>query len=181
MRIHWLYNSISLKKSGLTDMLNFIIDKTDIEILKALQHDAGISNIELADKVSLSPSPCSRRVKLLEEAGFFRGKVTLLNPKSVGLPVNVFMQITLIRQKKSHLEVFEEEISQWPEVMECYLMTGDFDYLIRVAVPDLISYQVFLDKVTEMDGISHIKSSFSLKQICYKTELPLGHLKVLIR
>lgn len=157
-------------------MENFSLDKIDIDILKILQRDAGISNLELADQVSLSPSPCSRRVKLLEEAGFFRGRVTLLDPKTVGLPVNVFMQITLIRQKKSHLEIFEEEISQWPEVMECYLMTGDFDYLIRVAVPDLISYQVFLDKVTEMEEISHIKSSFSLKQICYKTELPLQHL-----
>lgn len=159
-------------------MENINLDKIDISILKILQHDAGISNLELADKVSLSPSPCSRRVRLLEEAGFFKGKVTLLDPKTVGLPVNVFMQITLTRQKKSHLEIFENEISQWQEVMECYLMTGDFDYLIRVAVPDLISYQMFLDKVTEMEGINHIKSSFSLKQICYKTELPLQHLKV---
>ena len=157
-------------------MLNFIVDKTDIEILKALQLDAGISNIELADKVSLSPSPCSRRVKLLEEAGFFRGKVTLLDPKMVGLPVNVFIQITLSRQKKKYLEIFENKVSQWPQVMECNLITGDFDYLIRVAVSDLISYQHFLDHLTEMEGISHIKSSFSLKQICYKTELPLEHM-----
>jgi DNA-binding Lrp family transcriptional regulator len=159
-------------------MLNFTLDKTDIEILKLLQHDAGISNIELADKVSLSPSPCSRRVKLLEEAGFFRGKVTLLDPKMVGLPVNVFIQITLSRQKKKNLENFESEISQWPQVMECYLMTGDFDYLIRVAVPDLISYQEFLEHITEMEVIDHIKSSFSLKQICYKTELPLEHMYI---
>jgi len=157
-------------------MMNFNLDKIDIDILKILQHDAGISNLELADKVSLSPSPCSRRVKLLADAGFFRGKVTLLDPINVGLAVNVFIQITLIRQKKNHLDIFEKQISQWPEVMECYLMTGDFDYLIRVAVPDLISYQVFLDKVTEIDEINHIKSSFSLKQICYKTELPLQHL-----
>ncbi|KGJ93947.1 Lrp/AsnC family transcriptional regulator [Colwellia psychrerythraea] len=157
-------------------MASLNLDKIDIEILKALQRDAGISNLELAEKVCLSPSPCSRRVKLLEEAGFVRGKVTLLDPKTVGLPVNVFMQITLTRQKKSLLEVFEKQISQWSEVMECYLMTGDFDYLIRVAVPDLLSYQVFLDKITEIEEINHIKSSFSLKQICYKTELPLQHL-----
>jgi DNA-binding Lrp family transcriptional regulator len=157
-------------------MLDFTLDKTDIEILMALQLDADISNLELAEKISLSPSPCSRRVKLLEEAGFFRGKVTLLDPQAVGLPVNVFLQITLSRQKKEKLAVFENNISQFAEVMECYLMTGDFDYLIKVAVPDLMSYQVFLDKVTEMEGISLIKSSFSLKQICYKTELPLKHL-----
>jgi len=159
-------------------MHEFTLDKIDIEILVALQLDAGISNLELADKVSLSPSPCSRRVKLLEEAGFFRGKVTLLDPKAVGLPVNVFIQITLNRQEKKNLEVFENNISLLPEVMECYLMAGDFDYLIRVAVPDLISYQIFLDKMTEMEGISLIKSSFSLKQICYKTELPLKHLNI---
>ncbi|MFT6692896.1 MAG: Lrp/AsnC family leucine-responsive transcriptional regulator [Colwellia sp.] len=159
-------------------MLNFTLDKIDIEILMALQLDAGISNLELADKISLSPSPCSRRVKLLENAGFFRGRVTLLDPKAVGLPVNVFIQITLSRQEKKNLEIFENNISQFSEVMECYLMAGDFDYLIRVAVPDLISYQLFLDKVTDMEGISLIKSSFSLKQICYKTELPLKHLSL---
>jgi Lrp/AsnC family leucine-responsive transcriptional regulator len=157
-------------------MQSFSLDRTDIDILRTLQSDAGISNLELADKVSLSPSPCSRRVKILEESGFFRGKVTLLDPQTVGLPVNVFIQITLSRQKKNQLDIFEKKISQWSEVMECYLMTGDFDYLIRVAVPDLVSYQVFLDRVTEMEGIGHIKSSFSLKQICYKTELPLEHL-----
>jgi len=159
-------------------MHNIVLDKTDLDILKALQHDAGISNIELADKVNLSPSPCSRRVKILEQAGFFRGKVTLLDSKMVGLPVNVFIQITLSRQKKRNLEVFESKISEWPQVMECYLMTGDFDYLIRVAVPDLTSYQELLNHITEMEGISHIKSSFSLKQICYKTELPLDHMNV---
>ncbi|MBA6292750.1 Lrp/AsnC family transcriptional regulator [Colwellia sp. MB3u-70] len=159
-------------------MLNFTLDKIDIEILMALQLDAGISNLELADKISLSPSPCSRRVKLLENAGFFRGRVTLLDPKAVGLPVNVFIQITLNRQEKKNLENFENNISQFSEVMECYLMAGDFDYLIRVAVPDLISYQIFLDKITDMEGISLIKSSFSLKQICYKTELPLKHLSI---
>jgi DNA-binding Lrp family transcriptional regulator len=159
-------------------MLNFTLDKIDIEILMALQLDAGISNLELAEKISLSPSPCSRRVKLLENAGFFRGRVTLLDPKAVGLPVNVFIQITLSRQEKKNLEVFENNISQFSEVMECYLMAGDFDYLIRVAVPDLMSYQIFLDKVTDMEGISLIKSSFSLKQICYKTELPLKHLNL---
>jgi len=158
-------------------MENFTVDTIDIKILKILQQDGGISNIELADMISLSPSPCSRRVKLLEEAGFIRGKVTLLDPKAVGLPVNVFIQITLSRQRKNNLESFENDISQWPEIMECYLMTGDIDYLMRVVVTDLEGCQKFLDKLTNLEGISHIKSSFSLKQICYKTELPLDHLK----
>ena len=158
-------------------MESFSADATDILILKILQQDAGISNIELAEKISLSPSPCSRRVKLLEEAGFIKGKVTLLDPKAVGLPVNVFIQITLSRQRKNNLDDFEKSISQWPEVMECYLITGDIDYLIRVVVPDLDGCQQFLDKLTDLEGISHVKSSFSLKQIRYKTELPLDHLK----
>lgn len=158
-------------------MENYSVDATDIMILKILQEDAGISNTELAEKISLSPSPCSRRVKLLEEAGFIKGKVTLLDPKAVGLPVNVFIQITLSRQRKNNLEEFEKSIHKWPEIMECYLITGDIDYLIRVVVPDLEGCQKFLDKLTDFDGISHVKSSFSLKQIRYKTELPLEHLK----
>ena len=156
---------------------NFIADDTDIAILTILQQDAGISNTELAEKISLSPSPCSRRVKLLEEAGFIRKKVTLLDPKAVGVPVNVFIQITLSRQHKDNLQNFEKSIVQWPEIMECYLITGDIDYLIRVVVPDLDGCHQFLDKLTALEGISHIKSSFSLKQIRYKTELPLEHMK----
>jgi len=155
---------------------NFKLDKTDLQILRILQQDACISNLDLADAVGLSPSPCSRRVRMLEEAGYFRGRVTLLDPDTVGLPVNVFMQITLSQQKKKNLESFEATVNQWPEVMECYLMTGDFDYLIRVAVPDLHAYQQLLDQLTEIEGIAHIKSSFSLKQVQYKTQLPLRHL-----
>lgn len=157
-------------------MEDFSIDSIDIQILKILQQDAGISNAELAEKVSLSPSPCSRRVKLLEKAGYIRGRATLLDPKAIGLPVNVFIQISLSRQRKDNLERFEKSIEQWPEIMECYLITGDIDYLIRVVVPDLDGCHHFLDKLTALDGISHIKSSFSLKQIRYKTELPLDHL-----
>jgi len=155
---------------------NYTVDKIDIQILKILQQDGGISNADLAEKISLSPSPCSRRVKLLEKAGFIRGRVTLLDPKTVGLPVNVFIQITLSRQRKNNLEDFTKSISEWPEIMECYLMTGDIDYLIRVAVTDLEGCHKFLDKLTDLEGIDHIKSSFSLKQIVYKTELPLDHL-----
>ncbi|PCJ49949.1 MAG: ArsR family transcriptional regulator [Gammaproteobacteria bacterium] len=155
---------------------HFTVDSIDIQILNILQNHGGISNAELAEKISLSPSPCSRRVKLLEQAGFIRGKVTLLDAKAVGLPVNVFIQITLSRQRKNNLEMFEKNIRDWPEIMECYLITGDIDYLIRVAVPDLDGCHEFLDKLTALDGISHIKSSFSLKQICYKTAFPLDHL-----
>jgi Lrp/AsnC family leucine-responsive transcriptional regulator len=153
------------------------LDKIDIEILKYLQADSSLSNIELAEKVCLSPSPCSRRVKILKDNGYFRGWVTLLDPESVGLPVNVFIQVRLSHQIKNNLQQFEKEVAQWPEVMECYLMTGDFDYLIRVVVPDLRAYQLFLDtRLTLVKGVDNIRSSFSLKQVRYKTELPLEHL-----
>lgn len=154
------------------------LDKTDRKILEILQREGNLSNLELADRIALSPSPCSRRVKMLEEAGFFKGNVTLVNPELIGMNVHVFIQVTLGHQVKKQLQAFEETVSSWPEVMECYLMAGDFDYLIRVAMPDLKAYQHFLDeKLTQFEGIESVKSSFSLKQVRYKTELPLDHLQ----
>ncbi|MFY9333660.1 MAG: Lrp/AsnC family transcriptional regulator, partial [Porticoccaceae bacterium] len=116
------------------------------------------------------------RVKNLEALGYITKRVTLIDPMKVGLPVTVFVQITLHHQVKKDLDHFAQQVLNWPEVMECYLMTGDFDYLIRVVTPDLLAYQYFLDKLTQVEGLDHVKSSFSLKPICYKTELPLGHL-----
>ena len=152
------------------------LDTTDWRILSILQGNATIPNIELANSVFLSPSPCSRRVKYLEEKGYIRGRVSLLDLDKVGLPVTIFVQVTLDHQIKKELDEFAEQVAAWPEVMECYLMTREFDYLIKVVTPDLQIYQKFLDqKLTQVKGISHVKSSFSLKPICYKTELPLGH------
>ena len=153
------------------------LDKIDRQILDALQSDACISNLELAEKICLSPSPCSRRVKILEEEGYIRSRVTLLNPEKIGLSVSVFIQVTLNHQAKNNLLDFERVVSEWPEVMECYLMTGDFDYLIRVVVPDLTLYQQFLDiRLTPLEGIDNIRSSFSLKRVRYKTNMPLDHI-----
>lgn len=158
-------------------MADYKLDSIDRKILELMQGDAGIPNIELAEKVCLSPSPCSRRVKNLEELGYITRRVTLIDPCKAGLPVTVFIQVTLNHQVKKDLDAFAQHVKQWSEVMECYLMTGDFDYLLRVAVPDLQAYQSFLDeKLTQVEGIDHVKSSFSLKPICYKTELPLEHL-----
>lgn len=157
-------------------MLATELDEIDIQILTILQKDAGISNADLAEQISLSPSPCARRVKILEEAGFIRQQVTLLDNKKLGLAVNMFVQITLSRQRKKSLDAFESEILAWPEVMECYLMTGDIDYMLRVVVKDLDGCQQFLDKLTDVDAIGHVKSSLSLKQVRYKTELPLDHI-----
>ncbi len=159
-------------------MTDYKLDSIDRKILTLLQADAGIANIELAEQVCLSPSPCSRRVKNLEDQGYISRRVTLMDPNKAGLPVTVFIQVSLDHQVKRELDKFARQVSEWPEVMECYLMTGDFDYLMRVVAPDLHAYQAFLDeKLTQLDGVNHVKSSFSLKPICYKTELPLDHLR----
>lgn len=153
------------------------IDRTDVKILDLLQGEARLPNVELAQAVGLSPSPCLRRVRLLEEGGVIRRYVTLLDPAKVGLPVSVFVQVTLERQVETALQVFEEAVSRHPEVMECYLMTGDSDYLLRVVAPDLESYQRFLlDNLTRIPGVASIKSSFALKQVGYRTALPLNHI-----
>ncbi|MGO9786179.1 MAG: Lrp/AsnC family transcriptional regulator, partial [Stellaceae bacterium] len=120
------------------------LDAIDRKILALLQEDARLANVELADKVGLSPSPCLRRVRDLEAAGIIRRYVTLLDPAAVGLPVSVFVNVTLERQVEQALERFEAVILKRPEVMECYLMTGDADYLLRVVCADLAAYERFL-------------------------------------
>ena len=150
------------------------LDKKDQRILEILQEQARISNSDLAQHVGLSPSPCWRRVRALEDAGVIQQYVALVSTKSVGLPINVVATVTLDKQIESALEAFEKSVTERPEVMECYLMTGEFDYLLRVVVPDLEAYEHFLlEHLTRIKGIASIKSSFSLKQVCYKTTLPL--------
>jgi Lrp/AsnC family transcriptional regulator, leucine-responsive regulatory protein len=151
------------------------LDAIDRRILAALQHDARLSNLELAEQVGLSPSPCLRRVRELRKAGVIRSFVALLDPVHVGLPVSVFVQVTLERQVERALERFEAAIVKRPEVMECYLMTGDADYLLRVVAADLSAYERFLkDHLTRVPGVASIKSSFALNQVKYRTALPLG-------
>ena len=150
------------------------LDAIDRRILAQLQENARIPNVELAESVELSPSPCSRRVKALEDAGVIRRYAALIDPAAAGLPVSVFISVTLDRQSENELEVFERRIASLPEVMECYLMTGDADYLLRVVVPDLETYKRFLmDHLTRIPGVSNIRSSFALKQVQYRTALPL--------
>ena len=153
----------------------YTLDNTDRRILRVIQEGARVSNSELAERVGLSPSPCWRRVRTLEENGVIERYVTLVNAKAVGLPINVFATVTLEKQAESALELFEKAVKKRPEVMECNLMTGEFDYLLRVVVPDLAAYERFLmDHLTRIKGIASIKSSFSLKQVSYKTALPLS-------
>ena len=149
-------------------------DAIDIRILKELQQDSSLSNVELARRVHLSPSPCLARVKALEAAGVIQRYVALANPRALGLDLNVFINISLKEQSKEALAAFEERIAEHDEVMECYLMTGDSDYLIRVAVADIAALERFiLDQLTPIPGIEKIRTSFTLKQVRYKTALPL--------
>ena len=150
------------------------LDAIDLRILAALQENARIANTELAAAVGLSPAPCLRRVRALEEDGVIRKHVSLVNPGAVGLPVSVFVSISLERQVEEALKRFERVIRARPEVMECYLMTGDADYLLRVVCADLAAYERFvLDHLTKVPGVSSIRSSFALKQVKYSTALPL--------
>ena len=156
--------------------LSVPLDKTDRRLLDVLQEDARITNADLAKKTGLSASPCWRRIRRLESSGVVHRYVTLLNPDAIGLPINVFATVALEKQVESTLENFESLITRYPEVMECYLMTGEFDYLLRIVVPDLKAYERFLmDHLTRIEGIASIKSSISLKQVRYKTALPLSH------
>jgi len=150
------------------------LDSTDWKILAVLQDNARIANVDLAEKVNLSPSPCLARVKRLEREGLISRYVTLLNSAAIGLGVNVFVQVRLEKQVGTSLSVFEEAVKARPEVMECYLMTGTSDYLLRVAVSDLEEFQHFVTEiVAKIPGVGNIQSSFALKQVKYKTSLPL--------
>ena len=150
------------------------LDAVDLRILAQLQEDGSLTNVELARRVHLSPSPCLARVKALEAGGVIERYVALASAKQLGLGLNVFINISLKTQSKQALAEFEQRIAEHDQVMECYLMTGDSDYLIRVAVPDIAALERFiLEQLTPIPGIEKIRSSFALKQVRYKTALPL--------
>lgn len=154
-------------------MRSLDLDSIDWKILAVLQDDARVTNAKLSEMVNLSPSPCLSRVKALEKSGFISRYVTLLDPRTVGLGVSVFVQVRLEKQVETALNAFEEAIAARPEVMECYLMTGNSDYLLRVVVTDLQEYQRFVTDVSKIAGVGNIQSSVALKQVKYKTALPL--------
>ena len=153
------------------------LDKVDLRILDELQRDGALSNVELARRVHLSPSPCLARVKALEAVGVIDRYVAIANAAALGLGLTVFISISLRSQNKEALAEFERRIVEHDEVMECYLMTGDSDYLIRVAVAGMGALEKFiLEQLTPIAGIEKIRSSFALKQVRYKTALPLPSL-----
>jgi DNA-binding Lrp family transcriptional regulator len=151
------------------------LDEIDRRILVELQRDGRLTNQDLAGRIGVSASPCWRRVRALEEARVIKGYAALVDPAALGLNVSVFTQVSLERQEKKALQVFETAVGEWPEIMECYLMTGDADYLLRVVVPDLAAYERFLmARLTRIRGIASIKSSFALRSVKYRTDLPIA-------
>lgn len=149
------------------------LDAIDRKILAVLQSDSRVTMQELAERVNLSASPCHRRVKLMEESGVISRYIALVDQKALGLRVSVFVSIKLERQREEDLDRFAKAISGWEEVLECYLMTGTQDYLLRVVAPDLEAYETFLKrKLTRLDGIASIQSSFALQQVKYSSALP---------
>ena len=150
------------------------LDRYDRLILEALQQDGRISNVQLAQKVSLSESACLRRVRALEEAGLIDRYAALLNQKRAGLPGNVFVQVGLHREVESDLAAFENAVRGIPEVMECYLMSGEFDYLVRVVVADMADFErIHKETLTRLPGVARVNSSFAIRTVQRKTELPL--------
>ena len=150
------------------------LDEIDRKILRLLQADCRLTMQEIAERVGLSASPYHRRIKIMEDAGLIKGYVAIVDQRKIGLPVSVFVSIKLERQREKDLEAFSRAISRWPEVLECYLMTGHRDYLLRVVVEDLQAYEKFLkQKLTLVPGIASIESSFALDQIKYSIALPV--------
>lgn len=150
------------------------LDTLDQKILAALQDDGRMTNQELADRIGLSPSPCLRRVKTLEAGGVIARYVALVNPESVGLSVTAFVRVRLDSQHDRHLASFEAAVAEFPEVMECYLMSGDADYQLRVLVGSLSQFEHFLRyRLTRVQGVANVTTSFALRPVIYKTALPV--------
>jgi Lrp/AsnC family leucine-responsive transcriptional regulator len=154
-------------------------DEIDRKIIAALQEDGRLSILALSEMAGLSPSPCARRVRLLEEAGIISGYVAVVDQAKVGLPISVFASIKLERQREEELDRFSSAVIRWPEVVDCFLMTGQRDYLLRIVVKNLEDYERFLkDKLTRLDCVASIESSFALWHVKKSHALPIvvhGH------
>lgn len=151
------------------------LDRIDGRIIATLQSDGRITLQDLADKVGLSPTPCARRLRILEDEGVIKGYTAIVDQSKIGLPVSAFASIKLERQREEYLDRFAQAISKWPEVVDCYLMTGQYDYLMRIVVTDLAAYETFLkNKLTRLEGVASIETSFALGQTKRSEVLPLA-------
>ncbi len=155
-------------------MPSHTLDAIDHKIIAALQSNGRMTAQELSALVGLSPSPCARRVRMLEEASVIKGYVAVVDQAKVGLPISAFASIRLSRQHEDDLDRFAQAVARWPEVVDCYLMTGRQDYLMRIVVRDLEAYERFLkEKLTRLDGVASIETSFALGQVKRSEHLPL--------
>ncbi|MBQ0756194.1 MAG: Lrp/AsnC family transcriptional regulator [Amphritea sp.] len=157
---------------------NHPIDSFDLRILRELQQDGGLSNQDLAEKVGLTAAPCSRRVKALEEAGVIEDRVVRIDERAVDLNLIAILHISMDKHIPERFEEFEAAISSFPEVMECYLITGhDADYQLKVAVPDMDRYHdILLGKITRIRGVTGVKSAFIMRKIVDSTAVPLNYI-----
>ena len=150
------------------------LDPLDVKILSLLQKDATIPTAEIADKVGLSQSPCWRRIKRFRDEGLIRKEVCLLDPKEVGLGVTVFATVTLVQHSEEHVRQFEDIVERRPEIMECYTITGDRDYLLRIVAKDIEAYDHMLtEQFLHLPIINSVNSRFALRSVKYSTELPI--------
>lgn len=156
------------------------LDRIDRRILNYLQRNAQMSNLELAEAIGLSPTPCARRVKRLHDTGLIRGQVVLLDQEKLGLTLTAFISISMDRHTPDRFEAFEEALRDYPEVVECSVVTGqDSDYLIQAVLPDMVYYERFLlGRLTRIPGVTGVHSSFVLRRVIQRTALPLEHTAV---
>lgn len=150
------------------------LDEIDRRILRDLQEDGRITNVELARRAGISAPPCLRRVRVLEDAGYIRGYHADLEPKALGFNVTVFAQVGLESQAEADLEAFEKLVQQWPQVRECFMLAGEADFLLKVVAEDWDDYQRFLTtKLTTAPNVSHVKSALSIRQSKYVAGVPI--------
>ena len=154
------------------------LDKIDLRILDELQKHGRMSISELANRVSLTPTPCARRVQQLEAAGYIAGYVAVLDRRLLGLPVSAFVEVKLVREGREEVAEFESAIHRCPEVLQCWAMSGGYDYLLLVVTPDLDAYNRFLRvRLLSLSCVDHVETGFALQQILERTALPLDHLR----
>lgn len=153
------------------------LDRIDLQILETLQANARISIAELAKRVALTATPCARRIQQLESAGLIKAYVALLDQAALALPVNAFVEVRLVREGKAEVSEFESAVRGYPEVMECWAMSGGYDYLLRVVASDLDGYNHFLrTRLLSLGCVNHVETSFALQRVVTRTSLPLQHL-----
>ncbi|TDR78386.1 Lrp/AsnC family transcriptional regulator [Paludibacterium purpuratum] len=159
-------------------MPSLTLDKTDLRILAELQLNGRLTNVELAERVALSPSPCLRRLKQLEESGVISQYVALLDPAKIGLGLQAFVRVTLEKRGNAHNETFVKAVQGWSEVINCFAMTGEMDYLLQVYFEDMEHFSRFvMNELLQQAGVEDVKSSFVLKEFKRTTSLPLNHLR----